>query len=360
MYIYFMAWLSISCFMAFSVKENISKNLSGFCALTGYFVYILFAIFRKIDIGYGGTDAIAYYTFFMQASMPYMSYITSIHPEFGFSSILWILHRITNNYVIVLWIFHSFTYVLLLKFIRYIRCSNIIAVMLLNQVLFSQFNTLRMSICIAIALYILILLDESKFFNAIIWALLAISIHKSAAILLPMILANLYFRNKTITCMRFTMFVLIYSTIAFVLYIMIVNYFSTTKYSVYFSGNNTYALGSYLFIVVMIMFSVMKYQRLTAHNRINRVILISMVTLPICFMYNYHISIFYRVMLILLQFAYALFAIELKSFTLKSCSPLFLLFTLSTMYMYSIIRIYRFFSTEVQYIGIPYVSTLFF
>lgn len=360
MYIYFIAWLSISCFMAFSVKENISKNLRGFCALTGYFVYILFAVFRKIDVGYGGTDAIAYYTFFMQASMPYISYITSMHPEFGFSSILWLLHRITNNYVVVLLVFHSFTYIVLLKFIRYISCSNIIAVMLLNQILFTQFNTLRMSICIAIALYTLILLDKSKFLNALIWTILAISIHKSAAILLPMILANFYFRNKAITCMRFIVLMLIYSAVAFVLYIMMENYFARTKYFIYLSSNHAYALGSYLFIVVMIMFSIMKYQWLTASNGINRVILISMVTLPVCFMYSYHVPIFYRVMLILLQFAYALFAIELKSFTLKRCSPLFLLFTLSTMYIYSIIRMYRFFSTEVQYIGIPYVSTLFF
>lgn len=359
MVIYLIVWIGIALLLSIAVRhEGKQGQVTSFvCAAIGYIIYITFSVFRKIDWGYGGADAMAYYTFFVNASMPYLEYIMSAHPEFGFSSVLWIIRSMTDNYLWVLWLFHSFTYIQILIFIRYIRCKNIIAIMLLVQVLFSQFYTLRMSICITMTLSILMLMDMGKFKKALLLVLMSITIHKSAVILLPIWFSNLYFKYRSVTWKRTLALLFFYCAIAIFSYGMLIAYFKSTKYVVYLQQGSL-GIGAYLFIFLITILALLKYEMLFSH-KLGKVTLVSMTSLPICFIYNFYIPIFYRVMLILLQISYVLLALEQKMAICERRDIKFSLFTLCCMYAYFIIRFYRFFSAEVQYIGVPYVSTLF-
>lgn len=218
MCIYLIIWICVSYLISqFCEYANSPKAYNYFCAFFAYIVYIVFAVFRKIDFGLGGADAMAYYSFFYNATMPYITYVNSMPVEIGFSSLLWILHQLTTNYLIVLWVFHSFTFIYLLKFVKYIKCQNMLAIMLLTQILYTQFYTLRMSICIVIALNILLLMDKKCFLRAIIGILCAISIHKSALIMLPVFVTNYYFKDRKINLLGVSLFICLFVCILLLL-----------------------------------------------------------------------------------------------------------------------------------------------
>lgn len=94
-----MYFLVLICMSLLMIKKHLyiktpkgTFDLYNLYTLLGYAIYIIFAVFRKIDIGgIGGTDAIAYFNFFMNANIPYFQYIKSMPIEIGFASVLWLL-----------------------------------------------------------------------------------------------------------------------------------------------------------------------------------------------------------------------------------------------------------------------------
>lgn len=363
-----MYFLVLICMSLLMIKKHLyiktpkgTFDLYNLYTLLGYAIYIIFAVFRKIDIGgIGGTDAIAYFNFFMNANIPYFQYIKSMPIEIGFASVLWLLRRVTDNYLFILLLFHSITYILTLKFIRYIKCKNLVVIMLLNQILLSQFNTLRMSLCIIISMYVMIYIAQKQFCISSLLVLLAISIHNSAIILLPALITNFYFKNKRVNAYKISFIICAYMVVSYASYELLIYYFKNmSKYFLYINNIFSFAYLSYIFILLTILFGILKYKTLLKTNYINRAILLSMTALPICIFLNFKMPIFYRVALIFLQLSYILAATELRAFKFNKQNLLLSLIVLNTIYLYSGARIYNFFTIDLQYIGVPYISTIF-
>lgn len=171
--------------------------------------------------------------------------------------------------------------------------------MLLNQILLSQFNTLRMSLCIIISMYVMIYIAQKQFCISSLLVLLAISIHNSAIILLPALITNFYFKNKRVNAYKISFIICAYMVVSYASYELLIYYFKNmSKYFLYINNIFSFAYLSYIFILLTILFGILKYKTLLKTNYINRAILLSMTALPICIFLNFKMPIFYRVALI--------------------------------------------------------------
>lgn len=142
-------------------------------------------------------------------------------------------------------------------------------------------------------------------------------------------------------------------------YQFLISHFLKTKYFVYLNEDKEFGIGSYILIFSIIILFIYKYNLIIKQCRFSKVVLLSMTALPICIIYSYYFPIFYRVMLLLLQFAYVLIAIGLQNLRFKKIYSLYSMFAFCIFYGYFFIRAYRFLTIEIDYIGVPYISVLF-
>lgn len=165
------------------------------CYWAGLVFYVLFASFREIGYGYGGTDAYGYKMLFEAAQgVPFLEYIfhtTSF--EIGYSTLSWVVEHLFHSYAAMLCVVHGFTYALLARFMRdnYVRVPGLAAsVLATNILLLEEFNTLRTVAALSIALNCIAYAVKERYLSAALVVILASSFHLSALIFLPAILLS--------------------------------------------------------------------------------------------------------------------------------------------------------------------------
>lgn len=168
------------------------------CYWAGLIFYVLFASFREIGYGYGGTDAYAYKTLFEAAQgVPFFEYLfhaTSF--EIGYSALSWVVEHLFHSYAAMLCTLHGLTYVLLARFMKdnYARVPGLaVSVLATNILLLEEFNTLRTIVALSIALNCITYAVRGRYFPAILVVIVASGFHLSALVFLPVILLNAIF-----------------------------------------------------------------------------------------------------------------------------------------------------------------------
>lgn len=172
--------------------------LARVCYWAGFVFYVLFASFREIGYGYGGTDAYAYKMLFEAAQgapfFEYLFHMTSF--EIGYSVLNWVVGHLFHSYAAMLCVLHGLTYVLLARFMKdnYARVPGLmVSVFATNVLLLEEFNTLRTIVALSIALNCIAYAAKGRYLPAALIAVLASSFHLSALIFLPVILLGAVF-----------------------------------------------------------------------------------------------------------------------------------------------------------------------
>lgn len=350
--------ISIKKMYSYGIQQVSSSYILVFFA---YAIYIIFAIFKEIDIDIGSTDAYYYMTYYNEIPSSFKLYISEITTfEPGYSSVTWAFKQITKEYKIMLLFWHSLTFILIIKFLRNINLEkhSFLPVFIILFILISQFNTLRMSISITIALIALTYLNEEKWIKSFIAIIIAISMQVSAVIMIPVWMLYFLISKKNKYPIRQ---LLIYTAIAFIITIFSIKYatgvIANTAKSTYLDESSL-AIGTYLAVFAIFTFSIIKYKDMVELNKFNKLLILM---LPICFLcipLQYNMAIMYRLTLFFIPVMMALIP-SLCQCYLKNKNSALGFAVVSTLYIYMLYRAYSFFTEEIIYIG-PYTNTLFF
>jgi hypothetical protein len=324
-----------------------------------YIIYIFFAVFKKIDMGLGATDAYYYMTYY--ADIPgslkfYMSVITTFEP--GYSVVTWLFRQVTEEYRVMLLFWHTLTFCLTIKFLRNVNLEkySYLSVFLILLILVSQFNTLRMSISITIALIALIYLYEEKWIKSFIVILIAISMQIAAVIMIPVwIVYFLVIKRKKYPVRQIVVYTIAGVATTIVLLFPVMSIMANSVKSIYL-GESSLAIGTYLAVSVIFILSVMKYKEMIALNGFNKVLIIM---LPICFVcvpLQYKVAIMYRLTLYFIPVMMALIPSLCQCYS-KQKNSVMGIAVIMVLYSYMLYRAYSFFTEEIPSVG-PYINTL--
>lgn len=92
-----------------------------------YLIYIAFAVSKSFMPGKCANDAYAYYVDFTRADCSLSLFLTQVSSfEPGYSIIVWIVRHMTSNYKVMLWVWHTFTFVLTICFYKKVYLKKII------------------------------------------------------------------------------------------------------------------------------------------------------------------------------------------------------------------------------------------
>lgn len=325
-----------------------------------YILYILFSVFKRIDIGLGATDAYFYMTYY--ADIPssfiiYMSAITTFEP--GYSAVTWLFRQITDEYKIMLFFWHTLSFCLSIKFLRYINLEkySYLSIFLILLTLVNQFNTLRMSISIMIALIALIYIYEEKWVRALLIIFISVSMQISAIIMIPVwIVCFLVINRKKYPVRQMVTYTIGGVAGTVVLLRVVIVIISNTSKNEYL-GESSIAIGTYLAVLIVFGLSVIKYKEMVELKGFNKVLIIM---LPICFIcvpLQYKIAIMYRLTLYFIPVMMALIP-SLCQCYYKHKNSVIGIGVIMVLYAYMLIRVYSFFTEEIINIG-PYINVLF-
>jgi hypothetical protein len=337
------------------------QQISGryILVMIAYVIYIFFAVFKKIDIDLGATDAYYYMTYY--ANIPsslkfYMTVITTFEP--GYSLVTWIFRQCTEEYKVMLLFWHTLTFCLTIKFLRNVNLEkySYLSVFLILLILISQFNTLRMSISITIALIALVYLYEEKWVRSLLVIFIAISMQIAAVIMIPVwIVYFLVTKRKKYPIRQIVVYTIAGIASTIVLLFPVMSMMASSAKNIYL-GESSLAIGTYFAVGVIFILSVIKYKEMIALHGFNKVLI---VMLPICFVcvpLQYKVAIMYRLTLYFLPVMMALIP-SLCQCYYKQKNSVMGIGVIIVLHTYMLYRAYSFFTEEILSIG-PYINTL--
>lgn len=269
-----------------------------FIYLFGYAVYIAFSLAKKIGAS-GASDAYYYKYYFENYGQDLGLFMKESTFEPLYSLISHLFRLFTDNYSYMLWFWYTLTFVLLIGFIKqlYMEKYSFLVILTMLTMLITQYNTLRMSISITIALTSLFFMKNDKWIKALIVILLAMGIQVSAFIMIPVWIVNYVLTKVTGFNKEKLIFFVLIGEILTIASTSLVSRIVLHSSKAAYLGESSLAIGMYSITFVVFILCLVKYDEIVAVNPINYYLINMMPICFICIPLQYNISIFYRMVL---------------------------------------------------------------
>lgn len=346
----------------FTAPVNLRYNsVSIIILIFAYIPMIIFSVYRVIDIGVGGIDAMAYKQYFLGAKGTWSEALEFQNYEIGYSTIVWIFRQVSDHYTLLLFFIYTMMFILLIKYVKYITWNKytLPSVFLLFGMIISSFNTTRVILAVFIGLIVYIAIYNRKYLHAILLSVLAATIHVSAIILFPAIAISYLVNNKNkVNIKKLILYIVGIAMISVVSLEILSPYINNSKYHVY-NEEHGIALQTYIIIFIVFILSILKFRDMIKVNSFNGTLItilpIGLIILPLQMEY----SILYRMILYFLPIIYSLIPSLLKVYSIRSINTFYYFPIKIGLASYLLIRIYIFLTIELKSAGIPYINYLF-
>lgn len=331
--------------------------------IIAYLIFIFFSVFRKIaQGGVGGTDAYGYMNYFNTSPRSIIQSIKNQGYEPGYAGFIWFMRMIFTDYKIVLFITHSYMYYSMVQFMRRFKYNKftIIASVLMMGLLMNSFNIIRMVLSVCISFNIYSSLYESKVLKALLISIFAVTVHISAAIMIPIVLKYaFYLYDDEITASKMLVINLAMYVLSIVAILSIDFIIVGTKYTFYQGKEESIAVVSFAIMLITYIGSLMKYSELIELSKMNKILIssipIGLVILPL----QFKMSIMYRMILFINPLLFMLIP-QIIYLSYKKSGYKILDFMLTTGFSLIVsYKIYQFFFIESKDLGIPYLLSFF-
>ena len=318
-----------------------------------YLIYIIFAVSKSVMPGEGANDAYAYYLNFIRADCTLRYFMTKVTTfELGYSFAVWVVRKVTSDYRFMLWIWHTLTFILTVGYYKkvYLKTNYFFTVFVGLMLLITQFNTLRMSISIAIALFSLFAMYKKRWIKTVIIILCAASIHVSALIMVPVFIVVFIVSNRS-NYKKFLLFVLIGLGIILTIAMFgIINRFALGTAKSVYVGQSSIAWGMDLAIIVFLALGFVKMKQLKQLSKFNEILILALPVGLICIPLQFNISVMYRMLLFFQPIILALIPSIIKCYR-ESSSKMVSYMVSFLSYGYLISQIYSFCAEGVVLLG---------
>lgn len=351
---YFIVWLIVTLLICFSVKEDInvlkhtSKLNYGMVFIAGT-IFVTFASFRKIHVH---TDIYAYNVYFDTAQNKTLStYLNASIFEPGYTTVMWLFKQITSDFRMPLLFIYSVIFLLHINLLRYIKWNKykFLCISIICISMFTSLYLMRNYLSVGIGFVSLIMCYKKKYIRACLFAVLAISFHNAALILLPMVVFNYLFGKKDKIKKIFLFFFVILCVIGTILLSTVFERFisNSDKYFVYLQNDSGMAWGVYICLAIVLIFSLLNMSDLIKASDFNKTLITSVCANFIVIPLQAQFAIMYRMNLYFIPLHFILL-MELQELYYKKDRKYYIIRIFAI--LYSLYKIYKFFTVEIQYI----------
>lgn len=351
MLFYIIQWLVISFLIASRRKKY--RNLNLFIA---GLIYVFFAVYRDVTVD-RTLDAYVYYNIFLRADLDFSAFLAVSNVEIGYSFLVWVIKHIFDSNLVVLLIGHSVVYISYVYFWEKVSIQKyrLLVVLLICLDFFSAYYIYRNIISVALALVMMVKLSEKKYKSAIVFLAFAISVHYSALIMCCVVVFNIILdKRETLSKSKIVFYTLaaVVSTVAslgFLERFML----ESDKYSTYDNTGNL-PVGTLICVIIVVLFSLVKLKVMIEKYPITRTLFLSLCLVFIIIPLEMQFAIMYRMLLFFLPVLYIMLMYLQDIY--KGSMGYYFIRIFSAFYLGY--QIYIFFTTVIQFIGVPYVSIL--
>jgi hypothetical protein len=371
---YLLILLVLTFFLTIARKNTITLNREGIVfkrysvigianLILAYVFFIVFSVFRVIDVGLGGIDALGYKRIFENAGGSIVESMNNQFYEPGYSLIIWFSRTISEDYRVALFIIYTIMFLFIVNFIKNITYGRYtpVSIFLLLTLWLSSFNTTRVILSIFIGTYVYSCLLKRRYIKATLVAFIAISIHYSAIILLFIILIHGLVENKSKIKKARLLGLIAASTLFFLaLAYLLDSLLIGTRYQAYIDWNEgQLSTGTLIAIIISVIIGLKNYNELTNINEYNRFFIIALFAFIPFFILQSSYAIIYRSIMFSLPILYVLIPDLIKSLKIRYTKDVFKFLLKAPLIGYFMIRIYTFFSVEIYSAQVPYINSLF-
>lgn len=271
-------------------KKSAKTALLPFLA----FVFISFIIFTVFRDGSVGIDYYAYKGFFDSAADISLSDYIKIQMAIGgeplYSTISFAVKRLTNNFLVFLFIINSVIF--LTQATLFSKTKGFVAplvfyLILFFPLIFESFNILRSCLAAIVAIWGYVYLDKKKYGAAFLVFSAAALVHYTALFCFVAWVMCIICDRKVFRLKRVVLLALSATTILFVLIPRLTDIILAIKpvYSYHLEDGGGVSIKSMAFYIVVFVISLFHSKKLIAHNRLNRIMIIVLgsvlITIPL-------------------------------------------------------------------------------
>ena len=167
-------------------------------------VWIVFATWRGIGQGYGGSDAPTYVAYFQVCLDPNSDNLYVQHSDLGFALINQALRWVTSDYHVLFVILYGlivFSYIYVVKTFR-IKSASLAPLIAIVFIYVRGFTSLRMNVAVALILFSICFLFRGRLKSAILLAVCSVFIHKASILYVCFLLVYFYDKKKGLSLVK--------------------------------------------------------------------------------------------------------------------------------------------------------------
>ena len=318
-----------------------------------YLIYIFFAVSKSFMPGIGANDAYAYYLNFTMADCSLFNFMTNVTTfEPGFSFIVWIVRQLTTDYRFMILVWHTLTFILIIKFYKliYLKNHTFLIIFVGLTLLITQFNTLRMSISILVALFSLIAMYEKRWIKSLIIIICAISVHITAVIMLPVFMVIFITYNRKNSKKSVIAILIIFGIVFTISMFGLINKFAINTEKNIYVGYSSVAWGTDAAIIVFLILSYVKFNQIRKMAGINEIFMMALPVELICIPLQLNMAMMYRMILYFIPIIYFLIPSIIQCYKETENKVKYITITIVS-YAYLLLQIYSFITEEIVYLN---------
>lgn len=179
-------------------KLGVIQKINNRAFMGWIIIWLFVTVFRKVDYGIGGSDAIQYVLYFRDCLEPNLHTLYAEHLDIGFQLLTKAIRFFTSNYKIYFALIYGIIIISYAVFINEFTLTNIYyePMLLVFFVYLRGFNTIRTNISVAFLLLAIVALYKDKKVLMGIWLILCLSMHVASFLFIPFFAFYYLYNNK--------------------------------------------------------------------------------------------------------------------------------------------------------------------
>lgn len=198
-----MGLVSMSAVSYVKKREYNQERIQGIinrATVAWILIWGFFTIFRKVDYGLGGSDAIQYVLYFRDCLNPNLHTLYAEHLDVGFQLLTKFIRFFTSDYRIYFALIYGIIIVAYIVFINEFTPTKIYyePMVLIFFVYLRGFTSIRTNLSVAFLLLALVALYRNKRIWSCIWLILCLGMHIASFLFVPFFAFYFLYKNKKI------------------------------------------------------------------------------------------------------------------------------------------------------------------
>lgn len=196
-----MGLISMSAVCYIKKREYAQGKIQGIgnrAVIAWILIWEFVTIFRKVDYGLGGSDAIQYVLYFKDCLKPNLHTLYAEHLDVGFQLLTKAIRFFTSDYRVYFALIYGIIIIAYIVFINEFAPVNVYyePMVLIFFVYLRGFNTIRTNISVAFLLLALVALYQSKKIWSCVWLILCLGMHIASFLYVPFFAFYFLYKNK--------------------------------------------------------------------------------------------------------------------------------------------------------------------